>query len=119
MGKVEVVVELEGGPDLSDFDSSMVRRRTLDKIRLLAILEPEGDIFQKAFLVSFDGEMIMGMTLCDQVLGDLSLSQQSIGSHILALNVNGVKQGDGHLDFVSAFGIFVVFYRQGTHFFWA
>ena len=91
----------------------------MDEVRFLAILKPEGDIFQKAFLISFDGEMIVGMTLSDKVVRDLALGQQSIGSHILALNINGIEQGDGHLDLVRAFGIFEVFYRQGAHFFWA
>ncbi|MDO8785819.1 MAG: hypothetical protein Q7J12_06330, partial [Syntrophales bacterium] len=40
VGKVKVVIEFGGGPDLSDFDSSMVRGRILNEIRLLAILEP-------------------------------------------------------------------------------
>jgi len=39
-GEVKVVVEFGGGPDLSDFDSSMVRGRRLNKIGLLAVLEP-------------------------------------------------------------------------------
>lgn len=119
MGKVEVVVELGGGPDLSDFDSSMVRRRTLDEVRLLAIFEPEGNIFEKGALVCFDGEMIMGMTLRDQILRDLALSQQGIGRHILARDIDGVQQGDGHVDFVRAFGLFMVAYGQGANFFWA
>ncbi len=55
VGKVEVVVELGGCPDLADFDSSMVRGRTLDEVRFFAILKLEDDIFQKTFLISFDG----------------------------------------------------------------
>jgi hypothetical protein len=39
MGKVKVVVEFGCGPDLSDFDSSMVRERILNEIQLLPILE--------------------------------------------------------------------------------
>jgi hypothetical protein len=74
---------------------------------------------QNAALISFDGEMIMGMTLLDQVVGDLALGQQSIGRDILALNIDGIEYGDGHLDLVGAFDFFIVFYRQGTDFFWA
>jgi hypothetical protein len=73
---------------------------------------------QNAALVSFDGEMIMGMTLLDQVLGDFALGQQSIGRHILALNIDGIKKRDSHLDLVGAFDFFMVFYGQGTDFFW-
>jgi phosphoglycerate dehydrogenase-like enzyme len=39
MRKVKVVVEFGCGPDLSDFDSPMVRGRILNEIRLLAVLE--------------------------------------------------------------------------------
>jgi hypothetical protein len=73
MGKIKIAVELGGSPDLADFDSSMVRGRTLDEVRFLAILKPEGDILPRAFLISFDGEMIMGMTLSNQLLCDLAL----------------------------------------------
>jgi len=74
---------------------------------------------ENAALVSFDGEMIMGMALRNQVLGNLALGQQSIGGHILALNIDGVKEGNGHLDLVGALQFVTVFGRQGTHFFWA
>ena len=73
---------------------------------------------QNATLVSFDGEMIMGMTLLDQVVGDLALGQQGIGRDILALNIDGIQYGDSHLDLVGTFDFFMVFYRQGTDFFW-
>jgi hypothetical protein len=61
----------------------------------------------------------MGMTIRDQVLRDLTLSQQGIGGHILALNINGVKQGDSHPDLIGAFGVFSVSYRERADFFWA
>ena len=73
---------------------------------------------QNAALVSFDGEMIMGMTFLDQVLGELALGQQGISRHILALNIDGIKQWDSHFDLVGAFDFFIVFYGQGTDFFW-
>jgi hypothetical protein len=73
---------------------------------------------QNAALVSFDGEMIMGMTLLDQVVGYLTLGQQSIGRNILTFNIDGIKQWDSHLDLVGAFEFFIVFYGQGTDFFW-
>jgi len=73
---------------------------------------------ENAALVSFDGKMIMGMALGDQVVGDLALGQQSIGCQILALKIDGFKQGNGHLDLVGAFDLFIVFYRKGSHFFW-
>jgi len=118
VGEVQVAVELGSGPDLSDFNSSMVRGRMLNEIRLLAVLEPSRDVFQNAALISFDGEMIMGMTFRDQIVGNLALGQQRIGRHILALNIDAVKQRDGHLDLIGAFEFFIVFYGQSPHFFW-
>jgi len=35
--KINVVVEFRGGPDFSGFDSSVIRRRLLDELRILPI----------------------------------------------------------------------------------
>ena len=118
VGEVQVVVELGGSPDLSDFNSSMVWGRMLNEIRLLAVLEPQGDVFENAALVSFNGEMIMGMTLGNQILSNLALGQEGIGRNVLALQIEGFEQGDGHFDLVGAFEFFIVFYGQSPHFFW-
>ena len=40
VGKVQVAVEFRGGPDLSGFDSPMIRGRRLNEIGFLAILKP-------------------------------------------------------------------------------
>ncbi len=53
----------------------MIRGVTLNKIRMFTVLEPEGDVFHKSALVSFDSEMIMCLTLRYQVLRDLTLGQ--------------------------------------------
>ena len=37
--KVQVAVEFRGGPDLSGFDSAVIRGRMLNELRLLPILE--------------------------------------------------------------------------------
>jgi hypothetical protein len=97
----------------------MVERRMINEIRFLSVLEIQGDVFEESGLVSFDGKMIMSLALPDQVIGYLALGQQSIGSNILALNIDGIQQWDGHLNLVGTFDFFIVFYRQGTDFFWA
>lgn len=63
----------------------------------------------------------MGLTFGNQVLGDLALGQSRFrrDCHILALNIDGIQQRDGHLDFIGAFEFLIVFYGQGPHFFWA
>lgn len=109
VGKVKVVVEFRGGPDFSGFDSSMVRGRVLNEIRLLPILEPQSEVFENSVLVSLNGEVIVGMTLRDQRVGYLALGQESIGRYILPLNIEGLKQGEGHLNLVGAFEFFILF----------
>jgi hypothetical protein len=59
----------------------------------------------------------MGMTFLDQGLGQLALGQQGIGGHLLALDIDGLPQGDGHLDLVGAFDFSLVFYGEGADFF--
>lgn len=118
MREVEVVIEFRGCPDLSGFDSSVIRGRILNEVRLLPIPEVQLKILQNSALVSFDGEMVVGLSLRDQILGQLALRQQGIGAHILAPDIDSVQQRDGHLDFVRAFDFFAIFYWQGTNFFW-
>jgi len=60
----------------------------------------------------------MRLALPDQAVGQLALRQQGIGTHLLALNIDGLQQGDGHLDFVGAFDFFTIRYGQGANFFW-
>jgi hypothetical protein len=62
--------------------------------------------------------MVMGVAVLDQVFGDLALGQEGIGRNVFVFYVEGFEEGDGHFDFVGAFGFFLVFYRKGTDFFW-
>lgn len=39
MREVEIVIELRGGPDFSDFDAAMVRGGIVDELGFEAILE--------------------------------------------------------------------------------
>jgi hypothetical protein len=68
--KVEVRVELRGCPDLSGFDSSMIGGRRFNEMRFSTI-----QILKNSWLVSFDGEMVVGLSLCDQIPGQLALRQ--------------------------------------------
>jgi hypothetical protein len=115
--KIKVAIEFGCCPNLSDFDSSMVWGIIFNEIRLLPVLEVQCDVSKNSGLVSFDREMIMGMTLVDQVLSYLALGQQSIGSNILAFNIDGIKKRDGSFDFVGTFDGFIV-YGQCPYFFW-
>jgi hypothetical protein len=53
VGKVELAVELHGGPDLPGLDSSVIRGRLLHEMRLSPILEVELQIVENSGPVSF------------------------------------------------------------------
>src|SRR5207253_2124862 len=90
--KVEVIVQFRGGPDFSGFYSSVIRGRMLHEMRFPAILEIEFQIFQNSRLIAFDGEMVMRLALGDQIVGQLALRQQGIGTDLLARNLDGLEQ---------------------------
>jgi len=116
MRKVEVAVEFGGGPDLSDLYARVVGRRILSEIRFLPVAEVERDIFHESGLVSFGGEVILGLTV-DEVVGYRALGEQGIGSDVPTLDVDGVKERNSCFDLVGAFDFFIC-YAQVTYFFW-
>src|SRR2546430_7987062 len=83
----------------------------LHEMRFPAILEIEFQIFQNSRLIAFDGEMVMRLALGDQIVGQLALRQQGIGTDLLARNLDGLEQWDGGLDLVGAFGFFLFLAR--------
>src|SRR5437899_9838549 len=89
----------------------------LHEMRFPAILEIEFQIFQNSRLIAFDGEMVMRLALGDQIVGQLALRQQGIGTDLLARNLDGLEQWDGGLDLVGAFGFFLFLarYRSEEH----
>ena len=118
MREVQVVIQFGGGPDLSDFDSPMVGWGILDELGFLTILEEEGDILKESFLVSFDGEMIMGLTLSDEVVGKEAVNEEGIGGYIFVFEIERFEQRDSDFDFVGLFEFFVIWGRDGAYFFW-
>jgi hypothetical protein len=72
---------------------------------------------KKTGLIVFDAEVVMSLTLANQIVGDLALGQQGIGGNLFALDIDGIQQRDGGLDFVGALNL-LVRYGQGTYFFW-
>jgi len=115
--KIQIAVEFGCGPDFADFDPSVVRRVAMDKIGVPPVFKIQCDVLKKSGLVVFDGEVVMSFTLPDQIVGDLALGQQGVGGNFFALNIDGIKQRDGGLDFVGALNL-LVGYGQGTYFFW-
>lgn len=119
MREIEIVVELGGCPYFSDLDPAVIRGIALNKIRIFCILEMECDIFKEAGLVVFDGEVIMGVTILNQIVCDLALGQEGICGNVFAFDIDGVKEWDSGLDFVGAFEFIAAFYGQRADFFWA
>jgi hypothetical protein len=72
---------------------------------------------EKTGLVVFDGEVVMSVTVLDQIVGDRALGQQGIGGNFFSLNSDGIKKRDGGFDFVGAFNL-LVGDGQGSYFFW-
>jgi hypothetical protein len=115
--KVEKLVEFGGGPDLALFDAAVVGRVAKDEIGLAAVFEVQTDVVEQSGLVVFDGEVVVGAALLDDVFGELSLCQQGIGGDVFVFDLDGIEQGLGGLDFVGALDLLVV-YGQVADFFW-
>jgi hypothetical protein len=115
--KVQIVVEFGCDPDFADFDPAVVRGIAMEKIGLLSVFKVQRDVLKKTGLIVFDGEVIMSVTVLDQIVGDRALGQEGIGGNFFSLNSDGIKEGDGSFDFVGAFHL-LVRHRQGTYFFW-
>ena len=111
------MVEFGATPNAPGFDAAMIGRGDLDKVGLSAGLELERDIAFQRRLVAFDREMIVRSPL-DRIARDRALGQQGIAGDVLAGDVAGLKQGNGHADFVRALVLLAAGYRQGAHFFW-
>jgi len=55
----------------------------------------------------------MSVTIPDQIVGDIALGQEGICGNFFALNIDGIKERDGGLDFVGALNL-LVGYGQGV-----
>jgi hypothetical protein len=91
VGKVQIAVEFGCGPNFADFDPAVVRGAAIDKIRILPVFKVQRNVLEKSGLVVFDGEVVMSVSLLDQVGGYLALGQQGIGGNIFAPNIDSIK----------------------------
>jgi hypothetical protein len=55
------------------------------------VFKVKSDVLKKCGLDVFNDEAVMSMTFLNQIGGDIALRQESIGSNLLALNIDGVK----------------------------
>ncbi len=111
MREVQVGVELGGDPDLADFEPAMVAIGGGEIRRVLTGGKIEGRFFQQMFLITLDGEVVVGPTLFHEIAGELALGEQGIGTDGLAADLDGVQQRDGRFDFIGLLRLITPFYR--------
>jgi hypothetical protein len=46
---------------------------------------------KKSGLVVFNGEVVVSVTLPNQIVSDLTLGQEGIGGNFFTLNIDGIK----------------------------
>lgn len=78
VGEVEVVVQRCGDPDPAVLDTSVFEGGLVNEIRLLSMLEMQGDILKELGLVGFDGEVVVCLPVLDQVGGELVIRMGSV-----------------------------------------
>lgn len=75
MRKVQVLIELGSYPYISGFNTPMVRAIKRGVIRLSDYIgKIEGNVFKKGFLVGLGREMVMGLSLFNQISCQFTLS---------------------------------------------
>ena len=62
--------------------------------------------------------MVVRVSLSDDVVSQVTLSQEGVGCDGFAFDVEAVEEGDGDFDFVGLFFFVTSFYWQGADFFW-
>ncbi len=104
VGKVEIVIESGGDPDISDFDAAMLGAIE-GRVIGLAVerVKIERGLFKPLFLIAFDGEVVVRAPILNPIAGQFALGQQGIGGDGFALDVDGLQQRDSGFDFVGLF----------------
>ena len=117
MRKGQIVVEFRRSPDFSDFDSAVIRGRTINEVRFLAVFKVVGDVLEKSGMIVFHGEVVMSVSFFDEISGKLFLGQEGICRDCFSFNSDGIEHWGGGLDFVGAFDL-LFRYGDGAYFFW-
>ena len=71
--EVEIAVEFSCDPYFASFDPTVIRGIKLDEIGILPVFKIKLDVFKKPGLVVLDSEVVMSVTIPNQILGDVSL----------------------------------------------
>lgn len=90
-----------------------------DRVRISSVLEQKSDVVKERGLIGFDGEVIMGVTLSNQVVGEFSLGEKRIGGDVFILEIEALEQRDGHADLIGLlYGLGISLTGDGADFFW-
>lgn len=120
MREVELANAARADPDAADFDATVFAGGDGLMVRMLAVAGAEmlGDGLQQGGLIGLDGEVIVGVALIDQIVGERVLGMQGVGGQIaVAQVVDGIEQRDDGADFVGLFIAFAIGPGQGANFF--
>ena len=91
MREVQVAVEFSCSPYFADFDPAVIRGVALNKIGIFPVFKIKRDVFKKSGLVVLDGEVVMGVTFANQIVSDITLSQEGICGNFFAFDIDGIK----------------------------
>ena len=114
---IDAVGDVEGG-----LAGLLLNRFSLNEEGLLYVGEVEvwGKFGGGPDFTGFDSAMIRGIVSNEiRFLPILEIQLDILKEcGLIALQIDGVEQWDGHPDFVGALEFFIVSYGQGTDFFW-
>lgn len=95
----------------------MVKADWCHEAWLAAVLEKQRDLLEQLRLIAFDREVIMRLSVVDQIRGERALSQQGIGGDVLALQGDRLQQRGCRFDLVGPLALVGAFYGPGPDFF--
>jgi len=118
MGKIQIIVQFVCDPDFTDLYSAVVRRIFHYEIWFPALSEEKFNILEEARLIVFYCKVIVSVACSYQIVGNIPLGQQGIGSNGVSFDIDSVEQRDRGFDFIGTFEFVTAVYGQGTYFFW-
>ena len=62
--------------------------------------------------------MVMGVSLLNDIPGQIGLSQEGVGGYSFSFNINRIEKRDGSLYFICLLFLVASFYEQCSDFFW-
>ena len=97
----------------------MIGRVVGDEVGDTSVLEQKSDVVKEGGLIGFDSEVVVGVALQNQVVGKFSLGEKRIGGDVFGVEIETLKQRNGHADLVGLFyGLSISLAGYRADFFW-